>query len=449
MKTIRSTYPALISILALVSCAQEEMIRRCTTGEDDTIIFRASLPSLSLTRDADVGDLSNGIHLTAFTLENSTTDGSDNTLVGVDGKLQEHFTKTIEGSGNVFTDPDCRWPKNRGEKEGQLEFFAFYPPLPESEAISENMPNLENNSKVENDVTTIDYKLKNFRIAKDMSEQVDFMTAHNTGSKTKNYFSEVNLEFQHQLSRVVLHAWGSNSNYNVEIAGVRIGGVFTKADFNFKGNSEDKGSWETGDSSERDCVEYIFREGDTVFTINKDQHNEETTAASIMGNVEWGMVIPSEQSPWDHKNDISNEKGGTYFSVLLRVADKVGKRLYPYPDNSDNMTVIYFAVHNSGKIISRLYPGDEPNTFLTEQQQPYTPNEDEEIKDFGWATVPCQTSWQPGFQYTYKLDYSEGVGVHDPQDPNPGKPIMFNVKIGDATITNWKTTDLVSEAVSE
>lgn len=453
MKTIRSTYPVIIPLLAFASCAQEEMIRNGNTGEDDIIVFRASLPSLSLTRgDANVGNLSNGIHLTAFTLENSTTDGSDNTLVGGDGKLQEHFAKTIGGSDNVFTAPDCRWPKNRGEKEGKLEFFAFYPPLPESGTST-----LVNRSNVIGDVTTIDYELASFRIAKDISEQVDFVTAHTTGSKTENHFSGVNLDFQHQLSRVELLAWGNNSNYDVEIAGVRIGGVVVKADFNFTGKSSNPsdnpaGVWKIDASPERDCVEYIFREGDKVVSINEDQHNTEENAASIMGKGGAGMVIPSETASWDKSEDKPNTQKGAYFSVLLRVTDKAtGKLLYPYPAESyeDMPVVVCLSVkEDNGEVMKRLYK--KGNSYYTdaECQQLYTLEDDREIREYVWASVPYETAWEAGFKYTYILDYSNGVGIHDPIHPNPGTPILNTVTIS-SSITPWNEQAIDSEATSE
>ena len=181
-------------------------------------------------------------------------------------------------------------------------------------------------------------------------------------------------------------------------------------------------------------MEYIFRaedKGDKIFCINTTTHSTPETAESLMGTAGAAMVIPTFNTKWeglaDENIDVkpySTEK--MYFSVLLRVtSSNNGNKIYPYPGNPDNMTVIYYAVANSGEIVSRLYPGDSPNTFYRDEQrqQPYKAAEDEEIKDFGWAAIPIDVDWEAGKSYVYTLNYSEGIGIHDPQDPDPGRPI--------------------------
>ena len=66
----------------------------------------------------------------------------------------------------------------------------------------------------------------------------------------------------------------------------------------------------------------------------------------------------------------------------------------------------------------------------------------QEIREYGWAALPIATAWKAGYEYTYLLDYSQGVGLHDPDDPNPGTPILNEVAV--STIVNqWQ--DAVGE----
>ena len=47
-----------------------------------------------------------------------------------------------------------------------------------------------------------------------------------------------------------------------------------------------------------------------------------------------------------------------------------------------------------------------------------------EIVEFGWAAVPVGVNWERGKKYVYTLDFSNGVGIQDPEDPKPGTPII-------------------------
>lgn len=46
-----------------------------------------------------------------------------------------------------------------------------------------------------------------------------------------------------------------------------------------------------------------------------------------------------------------------------------------------------------------------------------------DFEGFGWAAIPVPANWEPGKQYTYILDFTDGLGLHDPDDPDAGKPI--------------------------
>ena len=257
------------------------------------------------------------------------------------------------------------------------------------------------------------------------------------------------------MTRVGLRAWGTNTIYNVEIAGVRIGRPVVEGTFNFSAEPDNPeegdnsvGGWILGESPVRDCVEYIFREsGDVVIPIDGHNNNSESAAPYIMGNGSWSMVIPYTHAAWNHHDDATNALQGMYFSVLLRVTEKNNVQLYPYPGNSSlddsdeqKMKVIFLAVEKStGRVMKRLYKGGSSYFTATDfsADSEYDLPETQEIREYGWAALPIATDWKAGYEYTYTLDYSKGVGLHDPDDPDPGAPILNEVSVT-TTVNEWK-----------
>ncbi|MDE6367609.1 MAG: hypothetical protein K2K94_00030 [Muribaculaceae bacterium] len=160
--------------------------------------------------------------------------------------------------------------------------------------------------------------------------------------------------------------------------------------------------------------------------------------------------MTSRIEAWEGKNDpaIANEHYTTdrmYFSTLLRVKNRDGKVVYPYPNDRDGMTVIYFAIDTDGKIAERLYKVGE-QYFTTpdpaDDDTPYAIGETEQICGFGWASLPVAARWEAGKIYTYKLNYSSGIGWHDPSDPTPGEPIIERGVVPfDVTIDDWIKAD--------
>ena len=447
------SYIAILSLPAVLisSCNQDDISGRQSAG-DDLISFQVSLPGVSTraTETDMLGALASGFDVTAFCPE-------DESRISADGTLGEYFSEqrvTRDGDGKFRSD-FCRWPGNKDENEGHLKFFAFYPSRNDlRKSVDEDETSTRFALTNHSSASTYDYNLENFRINRDISRHVDFVAATTEGSKSDHLYSGVELNFQHQMTRVGLRAWGTNATYNVEIAGVRIGSPVIEGTFNFSAvpdNPEEGdnsiGGWILGASPVRDCVEYIFREADdTVIPIDGSRNNSENSASSIMGNGGWSMVIPYTHTAWNHNADAPNNLQGMYFSVLLRVNDKSGIQLYPYPGNSSledsdeqKMKVIFLAVEKStGHVMKRLYKDgsryftEADLTAASEYDLPAT----QEIREYGWAALPIATDWKAGYEYTYALDYSKGVGLHDPDDPDPGAPILNEVSVS-TTVKEW------------
>lgn len=433
-------YPlTLISgTLLLCACSEEDLVH-INNRECNPIIFRTSLPSLSSRAQIVTSGNLPLFYVTAF-------NPADSDLVTPEGLMNEYIRNE-----RIFNDVDkdlqssenCLWPE--AGKDGNLAFFAFYPDLNDGARLV-NATTLNGND------LAIDYKLTNFRVAADIADQQDFITAFATGSMEKNLFAGITLNFEHQLSRVELQAWGANKSCDIEIAGVRIGGIGVEGTFDFL-PVEGGGQW-VGEFG-KGIVEYIYRPGDQIVSLDKtgDSPLTSASAVSIMGHKvgdddNCAMLLPATYTGWDFFGDGKNEKNQMYLSVLLRVVDATptdgkGQQQYPFGGASEtsDLPIVYLAVDKAtGRTVSsRLYKYN--NNFFTDESftSPYTLTDDEIVKEFGWAALPVTGEWESGYVYTYTLDYTSGVGLIDPESPDAGKPIISdNVGIS-VSVKDWKT----------
>lgn len=271
----------------------------------------------------------------------------------------------------------------------------------------------------------------------------------------------VELAFEHQLCEVQLAAWSKNEKYAFEIAGVRLGNPNIEGRFRYKTLKNGSGSGPayvgTWDAADNICgnVEYIYRPGDKLVSLNSTTFNNNKQVAPIMGKGGYAMVIPTNKKKWDGRKDNNITKvpyttDQSYFSVLLRVSHRkyTSKTVYPYPAHSNEnihgkMVVVYLAVKNdTGEVISRVYPGENENEYFTDERKTerYTLPDGVVVKDFGWAAIPVDINWEAGKKYDYKLNYTNGIGLHDPDDPEPGTPIVDQNTVPvtvDVEVTPW------------
>lgn len=456
--SIKSTYLLIGAALVISACSKDDIPDRIESSSNQ-IVFHTSLPTISSRADVISNNNLSYFHVTAFDPEDPAR--------GYSQPLCDTVKVMITKPSGLNTSPNCVWPQIDYESH-QLSFFGFHPVL----------ENLGKNAKLSNHATNgFDYKLTGFSVAPDISDQVDFITAYGIGSMADNLYSGIDLKFYHQLCRVDVKAWSAQKSCHLEIAGVRIGCVNMNGTFTFPTDSKEQpdngvGSW--SNISNKGIVEYIYRSGDKIIELKKGSKSTSTPsgAVSIMGNPyatgNSAMMLPSDyKTEWQYDSDRNNTGKNLYISVLLRVIDATPTsginptepQRYPYRDIvqgeaalENKIQRVYLAVKKGTNIVSRrLYKKATPTYDINDKKYftddkcsvSYTVPADEEVKEFGWAAVPITGNWTPGYAYTYTLDYSYGVGLHDPevtttQTPQAGDPIISDLVGIHISFEKWK-----------
>ncbi|MDE6650628.1 MAG: fimbrillin family protein [Muribaculaceae bacterium] len=452
MNAFKFTYMTVGASLLLASCAKEEVSEPGFGTGGKLIRFNTSLPEV-ISRAESVGkeDIQN-FHVTAF-------NPADPKLADTNGNLREFIKDELvekDENNGVYNSGNCLWPES-GHEEDELTFFAYYP-------ARNTGTTLENTSTVSGGVANFNYTVNNFRVAANITDQVDFIAAYTTGSMAENMFSGINLEFNHKLSKIEVMAKSMHKSCKIEIAGIRIGCIHNQGIYNFKAE-EGAGDWTIDQNQEKANVEYVYREGDKIIALDNT-----VAEVSIMGGPEgagnYAILLPEKYDGWDFSNDNTNSSEGMYISVLLRILDKTpggnDKQQYPYFDNSQglnamNIQRVYLAVDNTGTITDnpgQLYKGAD-GTYYTNaaRTREYRLPQGSVVKEFGWASLPVSADWQPGHSYCYTLDYTSGVGVHGPDvtgnvSPKAGDPIIsdrvgVSVSVNDWQGLNGTTTSVI------
>ncbi|MDE7153185.1 MAG: fimbrillin family protein [Muribaculaceae bacterium] len=425
MKAIKFTYLTFGAALLFASCTNDDA-EPGFPKDDSRIYFRTSLPESASRALTVSNDNLTEFSVTVF----NPADGADGEL---DPFIDNISVIRSEESG-VFSSEECQWPA-AGKEKNDLTFFAYYP-APE---------NTDNKTTIDGVVSNFDFKIPDFSVSEDISQQVDFIAAYKSVSMKSEMYTDIRLDFEHKLSRIDVNAKGENKNCQIEIAGVLIGGTYTKASFDFKPQAG-AGDWIPGE--EKRNVRYVYAAGEKIVTINNT-----TSGVSIMGGTQdsnYAMLIPSDYAAWDHENDNTNSGQGLYLGVLIRVTDIKGTQQYPYTNTNQGpdaleIPKVYLAVDDSGTVMSgQLYKGAN-GTYFTDSEltAPYTVPQGSTVREFGWSAIPITGDWTPGYYYTYTLDYTYGVGLHAPdvkpsEGPNAGDPIISD-KVGlTVTVKGWQ-----------
>lgn len=488
-------------LIVLASCSQEEVAKPEKSKEGMPISFRAGVDT-RVNPAFDYSQNPQTFYVTAYKNSHKANNGVIPDAYFKDEPFYQMGANIYSSTSNQ------KWPAK--SEADHVEFFAYAPSLEEIQSaaltqlnpldanyntlVSNYMNSIQFFNMCNDDITGNDpmnqenstfnyvklykgFKLGRFYVATDISKQVDFITAHISADTPADQNAAnlgVDLKFKHQLSNIELRAFSGNAQYNIEIAGVRIGSAYTGAAiFNFcdaDGNvsNEDGGQWGISKQPQRLPVEYIYTTDDSLYrmgvfhnlsgtqTITSSAHTSSAQAGSIMGLGGNAMVLPTKNGPWEGEANpwiatkyqsttdgkdpnpwsADNKYGDMYFSILLRVTLKPTSgevntsQIYPYGNNT-TMNVVYLEKEiNSNKIIGRV-PSKQT-----------TVGANSEILEFGWATVPVGVNWERGKKYIYTLDFSKGVGIQDPEDPKPGAAILGSGITFSVSVVDWDDTSI-------
>lgn len=293
--------------------------------------------------------------------------------------LADIYVTSLLGNTNYFNDV-------KFSKQG-TEFLSdgdYYWPGDDSEltfySYSPSMDELGADIVINSDTK----ELQNFTVADDIADQVDFITATATGKKSLYETTGVPMTFDHRLAQIELQAKSENPHYTFKVIGARIGRAQITGTFDFGTNKWTLDSWhDTG----------VFTSSCDPVTLTADPQN-------IMGPSGDAMLIPQTLTPWSPINDPDNVAREAYLSVLIQITEKdTGVRIYPFPTD----------------------------TSKDAQGNP---------RQYAWASVPLSGTWEAGMKYIYVLDFTNGGGNVDPDDPTPGKPIVSPIKFT-VNVTPW------------
>lgn len=175
----------------------------------------------------------------------------------------------------------------------------------------------------------------------------------------------VQLTLNHKLSKIQIKAKNTNPEYKYKVTGVKMYANKNMGTFTYTGT---QGTWNTDGAIEGS------------YSVTYSTEKELTSVPQIIFEKDEDsfLLIPQQLTAWDPNNDANNNDKGAFISVKITIT----------ATTSDN----------------------------------------EIVKD-QWAAVPVSTNWQPGSKYIYTLDFSNGAGVVDPENPepgNPGEPILGN-----------------------
>lgn len=381
---MRKTLIGMATVLvAMSSCMEDEVLER---NQGNALAFRASIDkALSRSGNENVTDLS---------------------------KLQEFkVTATIAGQSNYFTDMMV----NKSSGDAWTTAATYYWPSYNLGFYAYAPTNIGGVS-----INDAGKKIADFTPDKDVNQQIDLLVAYNTGNRTANETSGVELNFKHALSQIDVQAKCSNPNIEIVVKSIRFVNVKTKGSFTYPAQTTTAGNgttlancWTWGDevSSGAD-YKASFGQGQEVTLTDSPK--------SINPSKNNFMLIPQQLTKWV-KNTATT---GAYIAVLCRISSKDG----------NTKTQLYPELASGGDNAAK----------------------------FGSIIVPIDTNWEAGKKYTYTLNFcgdGGGAGLVDPNpdrndtnvDPNPkpgssgGDPVLGNPIKFTVTVENW--TEIPAEEI--
>lgn len=332
----------------------------------------------------------------------------------VDGNIFEKFH--VIGIGDNSGNKEITMPANEVKKENNTWKCStlYYWPTYDVDFFA--FSHLDgSDSKVR--INTTSQKITGFEPKRKVSEQEDLVICRQKGEKANHETAGVPLFFKHALSQIEVKAKCSNSGMKIKVKGLKLANVATSGTFTFPAENTENASslgqnlWSDLRGGGLPSKAYVIRDGldeTEALLLTKE-------AQSLMFRDGNFMLIPQKRDSWE------KDASGAYISVLCQIIDPTDKQIFP---------------KTKGK--------------------------------YGFAAVPVDINWAPGYKYTYILNFCDGEDggagkvdpdpkdPTDPTDPNPiidpdpatpgdilGKAIKFTVDVSawenkDPTVINVK-----------
>lgn len=209
-----------------------------------------------------------------------------------------------------------------------------------------------------------------------VEKQVDLLVARTKGRVAEHGTDGVPLYFRHLLSQLSVQAMNSNEAYKVEVVGVKIARIRSKATLTLP--TEIKLSEELTSYTDLSTPKSFGLATPEVITLGE---TPQWIGNSAKGNF---MLIPQPITAWNRAEQAggATDNEGTYLGLLLRITTPAGAQYYPLEE---------------GK--------------------------------YAYATVPLSLpeGLKPGMHYMATLDFSKGAGY---QEPELGKGVPTDLPAG-------------------
>lgn len=364
--------------LIAASCAKTEVVSSGPDGAEKGISFSAytARPTKAAQVDVNTGNLST---FQATAIGSNSTVYFDNITFS-----RNSTTPTVWESSPAYF-----WPVYA------LDFYAYN--KPEKGTFTPNIG--------------VSGQTIKFSPSTTLSDQEDLVAASATNQTSSS--GATPLTFHHYLTQVVVNAKCSNSNYTVDVYGVKLANMAGEGTYTF--------STTTGSTGTMDATEG---------TVNSDQsvdYPAEFTSSvelssSLSGELGKWYLVPQKVKPWDRENNMTNKGAnsssstydhGTYLALKVMITMKNGS-------SSNDQIAIY----------------------------PKTTGES------AWMAVPVPSDlkFEQGKKYNVTVDFfsdqnNGGAGYVDPEEPgeldgnedtdDSGKAIVGGVIKFNATVDTW------------
>lgn len=307
------------------------------------------------------------------------------------------FKGNLRDGGAPYYESDVPyyWPKD----DRRIYFYVYNTDLGGTPVINSTA---DDASKITGVTVPAEAKLQ-----EDMLVTRTYGTGQTGGAQGWNVTNGVEVRLRHALAQIKVQARSSNPNMQVEVVGVKLGGISMTADFKIPNSTDqydlrpgeqyatiDRDRWENWNTTKEAC---IYKHVDEVTAVQPAlgsavQGTLLTSTASDLLARESFMVIPQQVTT------------GAYIAVLCRIYQKTG-------------------FTQTGQELMQLFPN--PGTGGGDKNK------------YSFTSVDIAPDWEPGKTYTYLLDFftsSGGAGVYPPDqdDPTGGSDPCINDSNGTA-----------------